>query len=62
MDLLVEMLDQSKKPLILVGGGVIRSKNAVPEFRKFIEQVGAPVATTVMAAAPAPATPPSLPA
>ncbi len=48
VDQLVAMLDQSQKPLILVGGGVIRSKNAVPEFRKFIEQVGAPVATTVM--------------
>ena len=31
-----------------VGGGVIRSKGAVPEFRDFIKQVGAPVATTVM--------------
>lgn len=48
VDKLVSMLDDAKKPLILVGGGVIRSKGAVPEFRDFIKQVGAPVATTVM--------------
>ena len=48
VDKLVSMLDEAKKPLILVGGGVIRSKGEVPEFRDFIKQVGAPVATTVM--------------
>ena len=48
VDKLVSMLDEAKKPLIRVGGGVIRSKGAVPEFRDFIKQVGAPVATTVM--------------
>ena len=48
VDLLVDMLDQAKQPLILVGGGVIRSRGAVPEFRKFIEQVRAPVASSVM--------------
>ena len=48
VDKLVSMLDEAKKPLILVGGGVIRIKGAVPEFRDFIKQVGAPVATTVM--------------
>ena len=48
VDKLVSMLDEAKKPLILVAGGVIRSKGAVPEFRDFIKQVGAPVATTVM--------------
>ena len=48
VDKLVSMLDEAKKPLILVGGGVIRSKGAVPEFCDFIKQVGAPVATTVM--------------
>ena len=48
VDKLVSMLDEAKKPLILVGGGVIRSKGAVPEFRDFIKQGGAPVATTVM--------------
>ena len=48
VDKLVEMLDESKKPLILVGGGVIRSKGGVDEFRKFITQVGAPVASSVM--------------
>ena len=48
VDKLVSMLDEAKKPLILVGGGVSRSQGAVPEFRDFIKQVGAPVATTVM--------------
>ena len=33
---------------MLVGGGVIRSKGAVPEFRKFIERLNAPVASTIM--------------
>ncbi|MCD8085786.1 MAG: biosynthetic-type acetolactate synthase large subunit [Clostridiales bacterium] len=45
---LVEMLDHSARPLILVGGGVIRSKGAVPEFRKFMEKLGAPVTSTIM--------------
>ncbi|MCC8063462.1 MAG: biosynthetic-type acetolactate synthase large subunit [Clostridiales bacterium] len=45
---LVDMLDHSARPLILVGGGVIRSKGAVPEFRKFMEKLGAPVTSTIM--------------
>ncbi len=45
---LLDMIAQSQRPLVLVGGGVIRSKNAVPEFRKFIETLDAPVASTVM--------------
>ena len=40
VDKLVSMLDEAKKPLILVGGGVIRSKGAVPEFRDFIKTGG----------------------
>ena len=33
---------------ILVGGGVIRSKGAVPEFRKFYNTLHCPVASTIM--------------
>ena len=33
---------------MLVGGGVIRSKGAVPQFRTFIERLNAPVASTIM--------------
>ncbi len=45
---LLDMIAQSERPLVLVGGGVIRSKNAVPEFRKFMETLDAPVASTIM--------------
>ena len=45
---LLNMIEQSQRPLVLVGGGVIRSKNAVPEFRKFIETLDAPVTSTIM--------------
>ena len=34
--------------MVLVGGGVIRSKGAVPEFRRFIETLDAPVGSTIM--------------
>ena len=45
---LLDMIEQSQRPLLLVGGGVIRSKGAVPEFRKFMETLDAPVASTIM--------------
>ena len=45
---LLALIEEAKKPLVLVGGGVIRSKNAVPEFRKFFETLNAPVASTIM--------------
>lgn len=45
---LLEMIGEAQKPMVLVGGGVIRSKGAVPEFRKFFETLHAPVASTVM--------------
>ncbi len=45
---LLDMIEQSRRPLLLVGGGVIRSKGAVPEFRKFMETLDAPVASTIM--------------
>lgn len=45
---LLALIEEAKKPLVLVGGGVIRSKGAVPEFRKFFETLNAPVASTIM--------------
>lgn len=45
---LLDMIAAAQKPLVLVGGGVIRSKGAVPEFRKFYETLNAPVASTIM--------------
>ncbi len=45
---LLDMIEQAQRPLVLVGGGVIRSKNAVPEFRKFMETLDAPVTSTIM--------------
>ncbi len=45
---LLDLIRQSERPLVLVGGGVIRSKGAVPAFRKFVETLGVPTATTVM--------------
>lgn len=45
---LLDMIEVSERPLVLVGGGVIRSKNAVPEFRKFMETLDAPVTSTIM--------------
>ena len=46
--ILLEMIRDAQRPMVLVGGGVIRSKGAVPEFRKFVETLGVPTATTVM--------------
>ena len=48
IDKLLAMIEEAEKPLVLVGGGVIRSKGAVPEFRKFFERLNAPVASTIM--------------
>jgi acetolactate synthase-1/2/3 large subunit len=43
-----QMIAESKKPVLYVGGGVIRS-GANKELLKFAEQIGAPVVTTLMA-------------
>jgi len=48
IDKLLELISKSERPMVLVGGGVIRSKGAVPEFRKFIETLDAPVGSTIM--------------
>ena len=45
---LLELIAQAERPMVLVGGGVIRSRGAVPEFRKFIETLDAPVGSTIM--------------
>ena len=47
IDLLVEMIKESEKPLIICGGGVVRSRAHV-EFEEFANKVDAPVAITVM--------------
>ncbi len=46
---LAEMIKESKKPLLVCGGGVVRSR-AHEEFLKFAETVDAPVAITLMGA------------
>src|SRR5690606_29037507 len=43
-----ELLLQSKKPILYVGGGVIRA-DAHAELRRLAERTGAPVITTLMA-------------
>lgn len=48
IDKLLSMIETSQRPLVLVGGGVIRSKGAVPELRRFAERLDAPVASTMM--------------
>ena len=48
IDKLLEFIAQSQRPMVLVGGGVIRSKGAVPEFRTFMERLDAPVGSTIM--------------
>ena len=57
---LLTMIEESERPLVLVGGGVIRSKGAVPEFRKFFERLNAPVASTIMGRRRLPGQPPAL--
>ena len=47
VDTLVEMIRQSQKPLLICGGGVVRSR-AHREFREFANRVDAPTAITVM--------------
>lgn len=49
IDTLVDMLRASKKPLIICGGGVVRSR-ANWEFEEFANRADAPVGITVMGA------------
>ncbi len=46
---LIEMIAKAEKPLVLCGGGVVRSR-AQEEFKAFVETIDAPVAFTVMGA------------
>ena len=43
------MIDQAKKPMLICGGGVVRSR-AHEEFREFARRIDAPVAITLMGA------------
>ena len=47
IDKLVEMIAESKKPMLICGGGVTRSR-AHMEFREFARKLDAPVAITLM--------------
>ena len=49
IDMLVDMLRESKKPLLICGGGVVRSK-AQNEFRALAEKLDIPVAISLMGA------------
>ena len=47
IDRLAEMIDRSEKPLLICGGGVVRS-GASEEFRTLAHRIDSPVAITVM--------------
>ena len=47
IDTLIEMIKESKKPLLICGGGVVRGR-AQDEFTAFAEKIDAPVAITLM--------------
>ena len=47
VDILVDMIAQSKKPMLICGGGVTRSR-AHEEFRAFARKLDSPVAITLM--------------
>ncbi|MBQ1406838.1 MAG: biosynthetic-type acetolactate synthase large subunit [Eubacterium sp.] len=47
IDILVDMIAESKKPMLICGGGVTRSR-AHMEFREFARKLDAPVAITLM--------------
>ncbi|MCD8017041.1 MAG: biosynthetic-type acetolactate synthase large subunit [Oscillospiraceae bacterium] len=49
IDKLVEFIYASKKPLLMCGGGVVRSR-AAAEFEMFANRIDAPVAITLMGA------------
>ena len=47
IDILVDMIAESEKPLLICGGGVVRSR-ADKEFRTLAERLDSPVAITLM--------------
>ncbi len=49
IDVLVDMINASEKPLVICGGGVVRGR-ADKEFAEFAEKIDSPVAITLMGA------------
>jgi acetolactate synthase I/II/III large subunit len=49
IDILIDMIKESKKPLIICGGGVVRSRSQA-ELTEFAEKLDSPTALTVMGA------------
>ena len=49
IDILAEMISRSEKPLLICGGGVVRSR-AHKAFEEFAEKIDSPVAITLMGA------------
>ena len=49
VDILADLIRQSKRPLLICGGGVVRGR-AAEEFNEFAVRIDAPVAITVMGA------------
>ncbi len=49
IDVLVDMINASEKPLVICGGGVVRGR-ADKEFTEFAEKIDSPVAITLMGA------------
>ena len=49
IDKLIDMIEASKKPLVICGGGVVRSRSQ-EEFTEFVNKIDAPTAITVMGA------------
>ena len=47
IDRLVEMIAQAERPMVICGGGVVRSR-AHEELMTFVKQIDAPVAITIM--------------
>jgi len=47
IDILVDMINQSEKPLLICGGGVVRGR-ADKQFMEFAQKLDAPVAITLM--------------
>ena len=47
IDILVDMIKASEKPLLICGGGVVRGR-AQEEFTEFAEKIDSPVAVTLM--------------
>ena len=47
IDILVDMINKSERPMIISGGGVVRAR-AYDEMEEFVNKIDAPVAITVM--------------